>query len=384
MAGDRALIMLRSMIYVICGAFAIAAVAALTAPATAADAAPAVTVPPAAAAALNDQNTLVPVAKDGVVITQSNEADYDFGTLSSGTPIQHDFVLHNNSNSESAVIDRIQAACGCTTALFDAGNGSTDKIVQPGADATIHVSIDPKFLSGGHQDKVVWVYVNGETTPVTLHVTGVIVPAVSVAPSVIDFGIVQAGATPAMPLTLTIDKSAYPNGVPSPTTSSADITISLVGETPAPGAPNSVVRTYKVAVTGTASLGMLSTTINVPNPGNSGATTVFVHGTVVGELTCSPSAVGFGAVTHGSTATQQVLLTGTTEQALKGLTVTCGSPDLKATILKPAPSTTSGAHPSAILQVTFTPKDAGAMQSTVRVTTRKGETLELPAWAYVN
>jgi hypothetical protein len=140
-----------------------------------------------------------------------------------------------------------------------------------------------------------------------------------------------------------------------------------------------------VTLSPSSRLGNIDATIDIPKPGNKDAVSVYVRGCIQGDLACQPSTVAFGSVTHGSTAMCKVCLTGVSEDVLKDLKVKCGSPDLTAKIV-PATSSDEAASskPMCVLEVTYSPKSPGALEANVTVTTHSGQTLNLPALAYVN
>jgi len=313
-----------------------------------------------------------------------NSVYYDFGNLSLARtePIKHVFKLHNNSDA-AVTIARVQAACGCTTALPDNGVPGDYKPVDPGKDLTLNISIDPGHLYAGAIDKMVWVYLPNENAPAfTLHMTGTMTAAANFEPALLNLGTVQAGKSLTQKLTVTMDTSAYGDNPPDPVSTNTDLKI-VRAAAPASPAPlaNQVVRNYDVTLSPKAHIGPLQGTIAMPQPNNPGhpgvGPSVFVTGTVVGELSAAPMSVAFGAVNLGKTFTQDIVLTGTTPKALSGLTVKCDSKNLTGAVK-------SVKSQSAVLEVTFHPAATGSMQSNVTVTTKSGQRLDLPVWAWVN
>jgi len=313
-----------------------------------------------------------------------NSVYYDFGNLSLARtePIKHVFKLHNNTDA-AVTIARVQAACGCTTALPDNGVPGDYKPVDPGKDLTINISIDPGHLYAGAIDKMVWVYLPSQNAPAfTLHVTGTMTAAASFVPAVLNLGTVQAGKSSTQKLTVTMDTSAYGANPPDPISTNTDLKIIRAATAPSTAASsNQVVRNYDVTLSPKAHIGPLQGTIAMPQPNNPGhpgvGPSVFVTGTVVGELSAAPMSVAFGAVNVGKTFTQDIVLTGTTAKALHGLKVKCGSKNLSGAVK-------SVKAQSAVLEVTFLPAATGSMQSDVTVTTKSGQQLDLPVWAWVN
>ncbi len=347
---------------------------------------PAVAIQPAPAATPAAATPLSVSASDGVVADTPGLASFDFGKATTGQTIQHDFTLSNTTNA-SVEIARVQAACGCTSVMVDGSSNTSGKSIAPNASVTLHVSIDPTYLSAGPVDKEVWVFVPGHPRPaVTLHMTGLMLAATTVDPTVLDFGTVRWGQGTSRTITVTTNRKAFHGKVPTPTCANPDLTIKPVA-TPDPNPdPDTDVRSYTVVLSNRPHLGDLQSTIDIPDPQGTGVTSIFVHGAVTGVFICEPPSVAFGACTHGTTIVQQVKLTGEGPKSLFGMSVVTQDVSLRARII-PGDSiqvTPSTGLPTAVLEVTFTPKTTGAFQSDIILTSQNGETLSIPAWAYVN
>lgn len=333
------------------------------------------------------QHPFVAVEQNGVKNDGAGLATCDLGAYSigSGQPVQHDFVLRNTANAP-VVIDHTHVACGCTSLLLNAGSGSVTMpvTVPPGQQISIHVSVDPSYIVAGTVDKVAWLFISGQDdAAMTLHLLVEGVSQVSAYPVVLNFGTLHAGASQTLSLQVTAVKSVYGGDVPDPLSSSPDVLVARSAGADTLSTDGTIVtRNYDVSVSPHARLGVLDTTIDMPNP-NGTKISVFVYGTIQGDLTCQPGSVAFGSVTQGTAAVFHVTLTGASPQTLVGLKVKCGSPDLIAKIV-PAKAAPAASSPTCVLEVTYTPKKAGQLQSDVAVTTASGQTLDLPAWAYVN
>jgi hypothetical protein len=116
---------------------------------------------------------------------------HNFGTVSQGEKIIHDFTVRNAGDAE-LVIQRIVPSCGCT-----ATSSSADKI-EPGASATIHVEVDTTGFSGDKL-KTVRLFTNDPIDPSSmLTIRGVIQPDVNIEPAKLLFpDIVRGEATQA-------------------------------------------------------------------------------------------------------------------------------------------------------------------------------------------
>jgi len=318
-------------------------------------------------------------------------AKYDAGTHPVGgtAPFAHDFVLRNTT-SAPVIIDHDRVGCGCTTlALNAAGVSRTLPCkVAPGEQITIHMSLDPAMIYAGPSNKIAWLFIPGQDDPAMTMVISVnCIGAVSADPTNLDFGNLPAGTTQTQTIKVTAIKNLYNGSLPVPVSSSPDALV-VVGETPdVPSFDGAVVtRTYNVTIPTNAHIGMLGATIKVPAPAKTDdPITIFVRADILGDLSCQPGAVVYGSVNRGTTNDFKVVITGTTAQALDGLTTVCGIPDLKATIIPSTGSTGANASkPTCTLDVVYTPSKSGPLQSDVAVTTKGGQTLDIPVWGYVN
>lgn len=312
-----------------------------------------------------------------------NSVFYDFGTLSLARtqPITHSFTLHNDTGAPIDIA-RIQAACGCTTATTDNGVPGNYKPVEPGKDLTLNVAIDPGHLYAGNIDKMVWVYVPNQSVPAfTMHITGTMNPVATFAPAVLNFQTIQDGTATTQKLTVSMDAGAYGQNPPDPISTNEDLTVVRDNVPETVSATNQIVRVYDITVSKHAHIGALQGTIGMPRPNDPGhpgiGPSVFVTGTVMGDVSAAPNSVAFGAVTMGKTFTQQVVLTGISPKAVQGLKVKCGDKTLSGTIKNIQAQ-------SAVLQVSFVPATIGSMQSQVSIITKSGQQLDLPVWAWVN
>lgn len=109
------------------------------------------------------------------------ESLFNFGNVSQGTVVKHDFVVKNSGESD-LVIHRIVPACGCT-----ATSASADTI-PPNGEGTVHVEFDTTGFSGT-KHKTVRLYTNDLNNPTSvLTLKGDIEPDVDVEPKRLFFG----------------------------------------------------------------------------------------------------------------------------------------------------------------------------------------------------
>jgi len=96
-------------------------------------------------------------------VIKFKDVAYDFGKVKQNTPVTHDFIFTNISNSP-IIIEAAVASCGCTTSFKPEGailQGKDDKITA-------------KYDAGteGRFNKTVTVKVAGVSDPITLKITG--------------------------------------------------------------------------------------------------------------------------------------------------------------------------------------------------------------------
>lgn len=90
----------------------------------------------------------------------------DCGQVEYRCPVAAEFEIYNSSNRATS-ISHIETYCGCTVA-----NYSHNKIAAKGK-ATVKVTYDAKMM--GHFNKLIDVYCDGEKTPLTLQMRGMVV-----------------------------------------------------------------------------------------------------------------------------------------------------------------------------------------------------------------
>jgi len=100
---------------------------------------------------------------------QFDAASWNFGTIAEADGrVSHRFEFENRSG-RPVTLTSVTAACGCTAADF------SKRPVLPGERSSVVVTYDPTNRAGAF-DKVVSVFVSGETDPVRLRITGRVVP----------------------------------------------------------------------------------------------------------------------------------------------------------------------------------------------------------------
>jgi hypothetical protein len=96
-------------------------------------------------------------------VIKFKELAFDFGKIKQGTPVKHDFVFTNISNSP-VIIESAVPSCGCTTPFKPEGavpQGKEDKITA-----------EYNAASVGTFNKTITIKVAGVDLPVQLRITG--------------------------------------------------------------------------------------------------------------------------------------------------------------------------------------------------------------------
>ena len=90
-------------------------------------------------------------AKVGTLIIKA--PDFDFGTVRSGTTVEHDYVVENNG-TVAVRISQVRSSCGCTVVQ------ASNEDIPPGGKSTIHVRFDTTGRNG-RQHKSIYVQTTG-------------------------------------------------------------------------------------------------------------------------------------------------------------------------------------------------------------------------------
>lgn len=80
----------------------------------------------------------------------------DFGKVSQGQQLSHDFEIRNEGTAPLE-LNRVEPACGCTVAKFD-------RIIPPGGTGKVHADIDTATLAGS-VSRGITVYTNDPANP---------------------------------------------------------------------------------------------------------------------------------------------------------------------------------------------------------------------------
>jgi uncharacterized cupredoxin-like copper-binding protein len=84
--------------------------------------------------------------------------EYDFGSVTQGDKVTHDFEIYNNGKSNLSIIN-VRASCGCTAAT------PAKTKLEPG-DSTKLVVVFDSTNKLGRQNKIVYIKTNDPSNPV--------------------------------------------------------------------------------------------------------------------------------------------------------------------------------------------------------------------------
>lgn len=124
------------------------------------------------------------------------ESNYNFGTVSQGKKVQHNFVIRNSGDA-ILQIKELNASCGCTAAK------PSSSLIPPGKSAEIQVIFDSANFSGKVQKSVSVVTNAGRSPKFTLNLDGNIVEELQVAPRQLSLGPVKPGVAKQASVTVT-------------------------------------------------------------------------------------------------------------------------------------------------------------------------------------
>src|ERR1700744_1680876 len=107
-------------------------------------------------------------AKKAEDVVKFKELTYDFGKIKQGSPVTHDFMFTNISNSP-VIIESAVPSCGCTTPVKPEG------AIQKGKDDIIKAGFNAANV--GPFNKSITIKVAGVDLPVQLKITGEVLTA---------------------------------------------------------------------------------------------------------------------------------------------------------------------------------------------------------------
>ena len=131
--------------------------------------------------------SILPVTAQATPRLKIDKQIFDYGEVSEGTAIEHDFQVKNVGN-KVLEIRKILPSCGCTAAVV-----ASEKI-DPNETTALKVRFDTTGFRG-YKVKTVRVYTNDpEASSVVLTLKGTVNPPVMLSPPQVNFGAIQKGS----------------------------------------------------------------------------------------------------------------------------------------------------------------------------------------------
>ena len=124
------------------------------------------------------------------------QGTFNFGTISQGKTVQHNFVI-KNSGDTPLEIRQLSPSCGCTAAK------PSSSLIAPGRSAEIQIIFDSTNFSGQVEKDVTMLTNAGKSPSYTFRLEGKIMEAVQVMPRQLNLGPIGAGVAKQATLTVT-------------------------------------------------------------------------------------------------------------------------------------------------------------------------------------
>lgn len=204
---------------------------------------------------------------------------FDFGTVSEGEKIEHQFTL-KNAGQGLLRIDRVQPACGCTAAAPEKNE------LGPGEETVVLASFDTKGFRG-YKEKRVQIYSNDPRKPYSIiEFRGNVKADVDVHPPRVYFGKVRKGEKSKKVLTIKVDPSTSVS-VKEVIARSPEVGVEVEGSGP--------TQRVKVSLSSDIPVGVFKTRLAVRTTSRKNpVVNVPVFARVVGDLELEPSDASFG------------------------------------------------------------------------------------------
>ncbi len=219
---------------------------------------------------------------------------YDFGHVTEGEPVRHDFGFTNRGDLELA-IDTVKAGCSCAVTV------SPQAAVPPGAHGTIGVAFDSR-AQFGPQRLTVTVYSNDPQHRVTtLALTGEVTADVVAQPARLYVGHVRRGEALAQDVTVLASGDA--------TRVETDPTTRFLNVRSTPLADGRHGQKLALTVRSDAALGPFDDSMEVrTTPPNEEMLRIPVTGVIEPDLLVSPNRLDFEDVVAGTSPTLGLLV----------------------------------------------------------------------------
>ena len=249
--------------------------------------------------------------------------EYDFGNVTAGTKVQHDFVV-KNTGTAPLDIQRVVAACGCTA------TSALSNSIAPGSSTMVKAEFDTTGFSGD-KFKAITVYSSDPDQPsITLALKGTVESEVKVSPRNVIFNEVVREQEQPSTQEISVDVREGSDVAISGVRSFSKYLQIKEYDT------GSKHRRFTVAIDPQAPMGELRERVIISLVGKSAqqSINVPVFASVKGRVKLSPSTVSFGLIEGKQTLKRSVKVENLGKGTLKLGEIVSDSPALK-TVLKP-------------------------------------------------
>lgn len=211
---------------------------------------------------------------------------FDFGTVSQGTVLNHEFVIKNLGNADLN-IQRVVPACGCTVASVSPDN------IAPGSQGKIKVEFDTTDFSGDKL-KLVRLFTNDiDAQMSSLTIKGIVEPNLLVEPARVFMGdLVRLG--PVLGQAKEVSAKVRPGSsvkILGVSSLSSNLILKVLEQ-------SSTSLKFSVAIAGQAQLGELRERLVVDLEDSKGkySVNVPVFAIIVGQVKLNPATISMGLI----------------------------------------------------------------------------------------
>lgn len=292
--------------------------------------------------------------------------------------LEKTFTL-SNSGTQPLLVTGLRGSCGCETLLLQKDGISLSATrLNPGESATAHLVIQLHSGQSGPARKYMWVdgpEVGGQRTLLaTLELDLTLRQSAQFVPSILNFGVVEAGTGAAQELVLSLDADLLVGQeLPPLQSTDPEVQVRAVGPHKSLVVDGKEVmqQSYRVVLSPSAHAGAVSGNVHFAASILAGVS-ASLTGSVSGALDAMPSTVFFGSLQSGKSATRIVVLTLSTP-TLTDLHISTDAPWLQATLDSSGP-----AAKHRLIKVTLTARaPIGLVQRKVKIALPDGETLDI-------
>ena len=250
------------------------------------------------------------------------EATYEFGSVSQGAKVEHEFGIKNTGDSD-LIIQRIAPSCGCTAAAMSA------QAIKPGGQEKIKVTFNTAGFYGD-KTKVVSVYTNArEQSTITLKVHGTVIRDVIVNPERIGFGELAPDAS--LPLRTREFSVEVVAGASREITKVHSLSKYLEVK---PLGSEGAAKKYSVVLSPETPRGEFRdrVLIEFKDPDHS-SINVPINASIVGDVRLIPSTISFGIIGGDQALERRVRFENSSRQSVEIQGVTSSHPAVSASVL---------------------------------------------------